>query len=569
MTITRDLNHPTKRWLVLIILSLPVFIGSIDLTIISAILPEVINQLHLPIDSKFDDASWAISGYLLAYTLSMTFMGRISDMFGRRTVYIVCLIIFMFGSWFVAIAHTWPAEWYLDVYRWIYPNPDTHIPPPLEMRQLYMIIAGRVIQACGAGAIVPATMAVVSDMFPAEHRAKPLGFVGAIDTAGWVLGHLYGGLMVKAFGVYGHDIQNFFSNLGLSIGELDWRTLFWLNIPFGIVSLIGAWWALHGPEFRHHYGGKFDYLGTALIMLALTALSIGLGGASPESAFGASSFEEISEKSATSNTVPLLIAALTAFLLFILWELRTKTPLIDLRLFRKRNYSASSFINFCVGFCLALGLVSVPLLINLRADSTARSSFQDAALTAGLVLSGLTVPMAIAAIPGGALTERYGFRKVTCLGLAMSAIGFLICSLTWTSTISTWAMSIEMAIIGVGLGLTISPVTTALINDVKDTERGVSAALVLILRLVGMTLAISGMTSYALLRIEHRIGQLGNIADLEARQEAYLNATVSQMNELFLIGAIVSLAALLAATRLHSGRLSDTQLADKPIDANF
>lgn len=553
-------NPVTRRWLILLVLTLPVFIGSIDLTIVSAILPEVINHLKLPLDSKFDDASWAISGYLLAYTLSMTFMGRVSDMFGRRTVYIVCLIIFIIGSWFVAIAHTWPADWFLTVYRWIYPNPDTHIPPPPEMRQLYMIILGRVIQAFGAGAIVPATMAVVSDMFPANQRAKPLGFVGAIDTAGWVLGHLYGGAMVKFFGVYGGDIVDTFGDLGINIGRLDWRTLFVMNVPLSLISLVGAMVALRGPQFRQHFGGRFDVIGSALIMLSLAALSIGLGGASPESAFGASSFEEISGNSSNDRTLPLLVIAAVTFALFILWEMRTRNPLIDLHLFLKRNYSASAFSNFCVGFCLAIGLVSVPLLINLRADSTEQSAFQSAALTAGLVLSGLTIPMAIAAFPGGLLTERRGYRDVTVGGLAMAVVGFLLCALTWTADISPWFMALEMALIGVGLGLTISPVTTALINDVKAGERGVSSALVLILRLLGMTVAISGMTTYALLRIEHRITSLGAIADFEARQDAYLNATVDQMNELFLIGAAVSFAALCVALRLRGGQTTDLQV---------
>ena len=115
---TESQNPPiTRRWLTLLVLCLPVFIGSVDLTIISAILPEVINQLKLPIDSRFDDATWIVSAYLLAYTISLTFVGRISDLWGRRSVYIICLAIFTFGSWFVAIAHTWPTDLFLDIYR--------------------------------------------------------------------------------------------------------------------------------------------------------------------------------------------------------------------------------------------------------------------------------------------------------------------------------------------------------------------------------------------------------------------------------------------------------------------
>ncbi|MCB9438097.1 MAG: MFS transporter [Anaerolineales bacterium] len=553
-----------RPWGILIVLTLPVFIGALDLTIVSAILPEIINQLKLPIDSRFDDASWAVSGYLLAYTISMTFMGRISDIIGRRWVYIACLIIFMFGSWFVTIAHTWPADWYLDGYRWLYPNPDTHIPPALEIRQLHMIILGRVIQAFGAGAMVPVTMAVVGDMFPAGERARPLGFVGAVDTAGWVLGHLYGGAMVKFFGAHGDIIVDALGSVGLDLGYPTWHTLFILNIPISLVALVGAWYALRGGEFGHRSGQYFDVLGTALITLALIGFSVGVGGASPESALGAESFEDLSTHSSNDYTIPLLIGAAVFFGLFLLWEMRTRHPLIDLKLFRKRNYSASAFTNFCVGFGLAIGLVSVPLVINIRAESTSQEAFQDAALIAGLVLSGLTVPMALAAYPGALLSDRYGFRPVTVGGLALAVIGFVLCSLTWTSDISPWIMAFEIAVIGVGLGLTISPVSTALINEVPMGERGVSAALVLILRLVGMTLAISGLTSYALSRVEQRTRALGNITDIDERQAAYLDATVAQINELFLIGAAVTVVALFIALRLHGGRVEKGAESDHP-----
>lgn len=548
------------RWLILAILCLPVFIGSLDLTIVSAILPEIINQLKLPIDTRLDDASWMVSAYLISYTISMTFMGRISDMVGRRWVYVVSLIIFVFGSWLVSIAHTWPADLYLDVYRYFYPNPDTHIPPSLEMRQLYMIIAARTIQAFGAGAVVPVTMAVVSDMFPKNQRAKPLGLVGAIDTSGWVLGHLYGGAMVKFFGEYGTEIAEALASIGINVTTPSWRTLFVLNIPFSLIALAGALYALRGPRFRKRYAtGRFDYLGVALISIALISASIGINALSPASAFGSEAVDlttGITTDGPANYMWPVLGLSAAAFVGFIAWELYTRNPLIDLRLFLRRNYGAAGFTNFCVGFVLALSLVSVPLVINLRADSTDQAAFETAALLAGLVLSGLTVPMALAAVPGGWLSDRFGYRDVTVVGMALAMIGFILCSLTWTSEISEWIMAGQMMIVGVGLGLTVSPVSTALINEVDEGERGVSAALVLILRLVGMTLAIPGMTAYALYRVEQRISELGTFSSIDARQDAYLEATVAQINELFLIGAFISFLAMLAAWNLRGGQVT-------------
>ncbi|HLA43738.1 MAG TPA: MFS transporter, partial [Aggregatilineales bacterium] len=97
--------HSRSPWLVLGFLCIPVFIGAVDLTIVSAILPEVIVSLKLPLETRLDDAFWSITGYLLAYTISMVFVGRLSDIIGRRRVYFVCLLLFMFGSFWVAVAH--------------------------------------------------------------------------------------------------------------------------------------------------------------------------------------------------------------------------------------------------------------------------------------------------------------------------------------------------------------------------------------------------------------------------------------------------------------------------------
>lgn len=104
-------------WLILAIVSLPVFIGALDLTIISAVLPEVILSLNLPVKEYLDQASWAVSGYLLAYAISMTFTGRLSDLIGRRAVYITCLAIFMIGSYLVTaydstLVNGWIARFY-------------------------------------------------------------------------------------------------------------------------------------------------------------------------------------------------------------------------------------------------------------------------------------------------------------------------------------------------------------------------------------------------------------------------------------------------------------------------
>jgi MFS family permease len=550
-------TNKSNPWVILLVLSLPLFIGSLDLTIISAILPELFRDFDLSPTSQFDDASWAIGGYLLAYTISMTFTGRLSDYWGRRSLYIICMFIFMFGSWLVTIVHL-HTDIYADVFRWIYPDGRTHPLPSKSDMQLNLIIFARVIQALGAGAMVPVTMALVSDMFPADRRARPLGVVAAIDTAGWVLGHLYGGAMVKFFGTNGQDIVDAFASVGISIATPDWRALFLVNIPLTLIAVVSAWLSLRGKEFNRRYRRRssFDYLGATLITLALIGLNIGLGGVSPEAAFSADSIEQLAGTGDTNLTIPMLSIAAISFLGFIVWESVARYPLIDLRLFRQWNYSISAFVNFCVGFTLAIGLVSIPLLINIRDADGSASSFQDAAFTVGLVLSGLTVPMALASVPGGWLSDRFGYRKVTMAGLALAAFGFVLCGMTWAGDTSYWLMAGEIAIVGVGLGLTFSPVSTALMNDSGKRDRGISAALLLIMRLVGMSVAISGLTAFALYRVDQRVIEYNEMAN--PPENVLFDATVDQVNELFLIGAGVTLLAMLAAIKLHGGKVNKT-----------
>ena len=164
---TQSQNKPanTKNvnpWLVIAFIAIPVFIGSLDLTVVSAFLPELIIELELPLQDYLDDTSWVLSGYLLAYTISLTFTGRLSDLIGRRAVYVGCLMIFIVGSILVATAQGAPSDWLYSTLRRFGQRPD---PAVID---LIAVIIGRVVQALGAGALVPVSMALVSDMFPPE-----------------------------------------------------------------------------------------------------------------------------------------------------------------------------------------------------------------------------------------------------------------------------------------------------------------------------------------------------------------------------------------------------------------
>jgi MFS family permease len=468
-------------------------------------------------------------------------------------VYIVCLLIFIVGSVMVATAHQWPTETLYSIYRRLGQRPD------IAYVNLQAIILGRVVQALGAGALVPVSLALVGDLFPPEQRAQPLGLIGAVDTLGWVLGHLYGGVMVDYFARSGGDYLNFFQSIGLNWPAPGWQTLFWINVPLSLIALAVTLWALRNVP-QHRVKGRFDYLGTVFIVGALIALNVGLG-ANVEISSSTANFEELSQLPAYA--LPLGLLALILFAGFILIERRVRDPLIPLTMFRKRNLSAGLVTNLFVGYCLFIGLVSVPILVNVRLEDS--SHLREAALTVGLLLSALTVPMAIAAVPGGWLTGRIGYRNTTMLGLSLSIVGFLLIWRTWYLQIPDLYIALEMMLVGIGLGLTFSPISASVINAADEDQRGVASALVIILRLIGMTLSVSSLTTIALQRVNQLAAQALGTVGLDPVQYAdtYAQITVQVLAELGLLGAVLCGVALIPAYLLRKERVEKAKVVEE------
>src|SRR5690606_26178094 len=144
-------------------------------------------------------------------------------------------------------------------------------------------------------------------------------------TVGWMLGHLYGGIMVNFFGQNGDKIVQFFGDVGITISEPTWRTLFWFNLITGTFTILAVIISLHGiPQTR--LKERFDFLGTGLIVLALICLTLGLGNANPDSIRDSSTLQT-AQSDVSQYTTPLLITSIIAFLLFIWVEVRSKYPL--------------------------------------------------------------------------------------------------------------------------------------------------------------------------------------------------------------------------------------------------
>jgi MFS family permease len=348
--------------------------------------------------------------------------------------------------------------------------------------------------------------------------------------------------MVEFFHRYGDKFVTFFDQIGLNWPAPTWHTLFWLNVPIALIALAFTLWALRDvPQQRAK--GRFDFLGTGLIIAALVALNVGLGANVEVST--STTFETMSEL--PDYALPMVLLSVALLVAFIWVERRVRDPLINLKMFRQRNISAGLMTNLLIGYCLFIGLVTVPILVNVRTADT--DQLQIAAREVGLLLSALTIPMAVAATPGGWLADRIGYRRTTTIGLVLAVVGFLLIWQTWFLEIQDWIIVGEMMLVGIGLGLTFSPISAAVINAADDASRGVASALVVIVRLVGMTLSVSSLTSLSLHRVTSLAAvELGSgVADPYVYADTYAHITVQVLAEMGLLGAVLCGVAVIPA----------------------
>lgn len=489
------LSRKPSPGVILAVVAFGVFVAADDLTVVTTMLRQIIFDLEIPLPDELNRAAWIVNAYLIAYVVVMPFVGRLSDIWGRRAVYVASLALFLAGSVWVPFADSLPT-----------------------------FILGRVLTALGGGAMVPVAMAVVGDVYGQQKRATALGTLGAVDTAGWVWGPLYGAFLIR---------------------YLSWQWQFYLNIPLALVGMALAWWALADlPQPKT--GKRIDWLGLAALTLCLLSLNIALlSGGSVETAGG---FAALNEPRQPHAGLFYAVAAVS-FVAFLLIEWRLADPLIELRLFRNRNFTTAVLINFLVGFILIIAMVNVPLLVNVLEFEPGQ-----AALVSGFLLGSMTLAMAVMAYVGGRQTARRGYRPVTAVGLLLCAVGLGLMGQTWTAQTGYGQMAWQLLILGMGFGLVMAPVGTAVINAAPETQRGIAASLVIVVRLMGMSVGLAGLTAWGVRRfgdLRQRIVlpdlPLTDVLYQQALVEGLTQVTVAVLAETFLISALVAVAALAVA----------------------
>lgn len=466
-----------------------VFLGALDQTVVVTALPSIIRDLDVPF-TRLNEAAWIVSAYLVGYTVAMPLVGRMSDVHGRRRMYGLCLVLFAATSLACGAA-----------------------------RSLEWLIAARGLQAVGGGALLPITFAVVGDQFPERRRSLLLGMVGGVAEAGGVLGPLYGASVMQF---------------------LDWRWIFYLNLPLS-AAILAMVWAADPLRREARSSGGVDYPGAALLGGSLGALTLGLS-----REVGRSGYPEVEWP-----LVGLSVALLAAF---VAWERRVASPLIDVSLFRAAPFAAGNAVSLLSGAGLIVAMVDVPLW--------SATVLERSAPEGGWLLMRMTVAIPLGAVLGGLLARGLGYRAVAAGGLLLSALGLSLLAV-WRPDTPEAQMTRDLATAGVGFGLLLAPVTAVVVGWAGVERAGVASALVTVMRMVGMTIGLSALTAWWLSRFNSLVADLPlplPLADedpvalaqrLEAYRQAILEASLTVFGEIFLAAAGVCLVALVPALFLR------------------
>jgi MFS family permease len=541
-----------------------VFLTALDQTVVVTALPSIITDLQIS-PTQLDRAAWIITGYLLGYVIAMPLMGRISDMYGRRRVFIICLSIFGIGSLFCGLAPILGNTIDISFLQHIGINvaaPGDLSDPNALPPGLIWLVAARFIQAAGGGAIIPVAMAVAGDFYGEKQRALALGLIGMVTETGGVLGPLYGSVIVQNWG---------------------WQTIFYINLPIVVVLMAAIWLfvpsRVKAASTRPRQ--RIDFPGALLLGASLICLSLGLSQEAITSSTGVAS-QGVSQAPAQNN--PLLIgAALLLLAVFIVVEVFTERrsnrqlanqaararldpaltspptphrtlPIVELSLFKRAAFSATSLVSLLVGAALIIAMADIPLFI--------ATVLGGGPIDSGLALLRLTVMIPIGAIIGGWLCARITCRLTAILGLIPAALGFWLMHL-WPVNVGWLQITTSTVICGFGFGLVIAPISTTAINAASNRQMGMASSTVTVLRMVGMILGLAALTSWGLGKFHDLLVAFRPPAGVSVLSPAYTTAYVKYVTvaahdvftSIFLAAGILCLVAIVPAL-LMEGRKS-------------
>jgi len=444
--------------------------AAMEATIVSTAMPTVVEQL-----GGIEYYGWVGAVYLLTSTVSMPLYGKLSDIYGRKPILMLSMVAFLVGSMASGFAQS--------------------------MTQL---IVFRAVQGTGAGGMQPVSLTIIGDVFKPAERARMQGVFGAIWAVAAMSGPLLGGLIVHA---------------------LSWRWVFFINLPFGLVSmlLISAFFHEHKTAHRH----TLDVAGAAALAGAVVALLLG------------------TSRFAAQRMLPLAVLLLGAFVAI---ESRAREPVLSLALLRRPIMRVSSVAGAAIGAVLSATVIYLPLYVQAILEGTPTQ--------AGATVSPMLLGWPIASAIGGRYITRIGYGPLVRGGFLVVALASTALALLLRSGASATVLGTTMFIMGCGMGVANSALLIAVQASCTWQERGVATASALFFRTIGGAIAVgalgallaAGMGPSIPASLLNRLLAPDHGSALDPALTARLFAALrAGLHHVFDVIGLVSLAALAAA----------------------
>jgi len=383
-------------YFVMVVLMLGVFMMALDMYVFAPALPIIVNNFN----TSYDWVAWTMTIYMLFSTAVMPLGGKLSDVFGRKRIYIIGVSLFVLGSFACSIS-------------W----------------DIYSLVAFRAVQAIGGGIIIPAALSAMGSVAPADKQGKTMGALMAMSALAMIIGPNIGGYLIQNFG---------------------WRTVFYINIPIGLLSILLA------LKFHESFGNvkqHIDIIGAALIGGSLATLLLGL--------------VRVENLALTDITVfPLFAAAIVLFVLLILYEKRAIEPILDIPLISRGDVLSLNLAMVATTLGLTAAILFVPTFAQLVLHMTVQDS--------GTLLTPMSASLFVFAIIGGVVLDKVGAKPMLILGSIVSIVS--IYGLANYVTDST-GLAIILIIIGAGFGLGMGAFQVLMLAFTPGKEKGTSSAI--------------------------------------------------------------------------------------------
>jgi EmrB/QacA subfamily drug resistance transporter len=408
------ITEDNRKWWTLGAMCFALFMIMLDNTVVNVALPSIQRDLHASISGL----EWTINGYTLSFAVLLATGGRLGDIFGRRKMFVLGVVIFALSSATAGLAQS---------------STD--------------LVASRVVQGVGAALMMPATLSIVTHAFPPHERGKAMGTWAGVSGLALAVGPVVGGLLTE---------------------HVSWRAIFYLNIPVAIGAVLAALFAVRESRDTT-VGREVDYAGVAVLTASLTALILAL-------------VEGNSWGWGSTEIVGLLIGAVVGLATFVAIELRVKSPMVEFHFFSDRNFLGAVVVALIISFAM----LGVFFFLALYMQDILRYS----PLEAGIRFLPSTLMIVGVAPVAGRLADRFGPRWLIVAGLLLLTASLY--SFTGIAVDSTYLDLLPgFMLLGIGIALTMSPMTSAAMNAVSVEKAGVASGVLSMFRMLGGSLGVA------------------------------------------------------------------------------